>query len=128
MTTVDFYMSCVSVSRPCHLQGLAKTWPAFDKWAYKNQDDYSYLKKHLDSKKQKVTAFIDNEPLPDFNGFSFDDTYKQQIRYNDFLTQMSSNPNGAVMYQSSLTDALAQDIIRPPFYDNIGEFVRTELI
>lgn len=27
--TVDFYMSCVSASRPCRLEGMAKTWPAY---------------------------------------------------------------------------------------------------
>ena len=36
ITTVDFYSSCVSPSRPCMLHGLAKTWPAFTLWTYKN--------------------------------------------------------------------------------------------
>jgi hypothetical protein len=32
--TVDFYSTCVSLSRPCMLTGLAKTWPAYSKWDY----------------------------------------------------------------------------------------------
>jgi len=33
---VDFYSSCVSLNRPCVIPGMAKTWPAYQKWAYKN--------------------------------------------------------------------------------------------
>jgi len=32
--TQDFYTTCVSLSRPCLLTALAKTWPAFSKWDY----------------------------------------------------------------------------------------------
>ena len=32
--TQEFYTSCVSLSRPCLLSALAKTWPAFSKWDY----------------------------------------------------------------------------------------------
>jgi hypothetical protein len=31
---VDFYSSCVSLSRPCLLPSLAKVWPAYNSWAY----------------------------------------------------------------------------------------------
>jgi hypothetical protein len=34
--TVDFYSSCISLNRPCILPGMAKTWPAYEKWAYRN--------------------------------------------------------------------------------------------
>ena len=33
-STVDFYSSCVSLSRPCLFNGMAKTWPAYNKWQY----------------------------------------------------------------------------------------------
>lgn len=32
--TQDFYTTCVSLSRPCLLTALAKTWPAFSRWDY----------------------------------------------------------------------------------------------
>lgn len=32
VTSVDFYSSCVKMSRPCLLNGMAKAWPAFNKW------------------------------------------------------------------------------------------------
>ena len=35
-TQVDFYMSCVSVSKPCLFNGMAKEWLAYSKWSYKN--------------------------------------------------------------------------------------------
>jgi hypothetical protein len=42
VNTLDFYMGCVAVSRPCLLQGMSKTWPAFDKWAYRQSTDKQY--------------------------------------------------------------------------------------
>lgn len=51
-------MSCVSISRPCLLTGLAQTWPAFEKWAYKNKNSDTLLSKFDNF---KVKAYIDEE-------------------------------------------------------------------
>lgn len=96
VNTVDFYMSCVSPSRPCLLQGMAKTWPAFEKWAYKN-DGMTYLAAKIGAQTE-VDTFVDTEALPDFYGLSFDNTYAKRMNYGDFQNELSENPSGAVMH------------------------------
>ena len=44
VTSVVFYSSCVGVSRPCLLSGMAKEWPAFNKWQEKKAG-LTYLQK-----------------------------------------------------------------------------------
>lgn len=43
---VDFYSSCVSLSRPCLLPSMAKTWPAYTLWPYM-ENGYDYLSERL---------------------------------------------------------------------------------
>jgi len=39
VTQAEFYTSCVSLSRPCRLNGMSKTWPAFEQWSYEKGGD-----------------------------------------------------------------------------------------
>lgn len=53
---VDFYSTCVSHNKPCSIKGLAKTWPAYKKWAY-NDGGMDYLEKKL-GKETEVAVYI----------------------------------------------------------------------
>ena len=89
-------MTCVHLSSPCSLAGMARQWPAFDNWEYKNEG-HRYLLKSMDGKK-KIDAYIDEDPyVNDFEGISFDSTYYRQMQYNDFYSKMQTNPSGTVM-------------------------------
>jgi len=125
VTSVDFYMTCVQLSRPCSLPGMAKTWPAYESWNY-NNNGMEYLLTQY-GKKGTVTVYLDPEPFPDFEGISFDDSYKTQTTYQDFYVEMKENPQGSVMYLNGLGAKLKNDVILPTFYDNIGTFKRGEL-
>ncbi len=105
-------MSCVQVSRPCLLQSMAKTWPAFEKWGYKSTSETLVNT----FGKQLVNVYIDDEPLPDYQGISFDDTYSTQLKYDTFMQKMSLSASGAVMLETNIPDALRADIILPEFY------------
>lgn len=39
---------------------------------------------------------------------------------------MTNNPVGVVMRDSSISSTLIKDVIKPEFYDNLGEFVGME--
>lgn len=80
---VDFYSLCVSLSRPCLLPAHAKTWPAYNQWAYIN-DGYTVLSKQMNEK--KMTVFDDEDP--EMIDFTMDDTeyfgnsFKEQNKKN----------------------------------------------
>lgn len=65
---------------------MARTWPAYDKWRYKNDGLQSLVK--TISGKREVTAFVDAEPFPDFEGISFDGSYEKKMSYQEFLRTM----------------------------------------
>jgi hypothetical protein len=67
ISPVNFYSTCVTVNRPCLIQGMAKTWPAYERWSYhafKDSKNYYLLDKL--GKDFKTSAFIDREALTDF--------------------------------------------------------------
>lgn len=70
--------------------------------------------------------YIDEEPLPDYQGISFDDTYNTQMKYDEFMAKMSKTTSGAVMLETSIPDRLKADIVLPEFYPQ-GHLLRTEL-
>ena len=39
MQPQEFYSSCVALSRPCFLSGMARQWKAYNKWRY-SRDGY----------------------------------------------------------------------------------------
>jgi hypothetical protein len=37
---------CVRINKPCKFEGLAKTWPAFEKWKF-GENAYEYLREKI---------------------------------------------------------------------------------
>lgn len=76
---------------------MSKTWPAYEKWSYRKSTPKSYYLQDQITKGAQVTAYVDKEALPDFEGLTFDDTYAKQMKYGEFLLEMNNNANGAAM-------------------------------
>jgi hypothetical protein len=53
LDTINFYTTCVSHNKPCTLQGMARTWPAYKRWWYAN-GGMEYLAKKIGSDKVRV--------------------------------------------------------------------------
>lgn len=62
-----FYTQCVSYSRTCKLNDVAKSWPAYNNWRYEI-DGYSYLKGAM--RDTSVTVYADDEATNDEENFS----------------------------------------------------------
>ncbi len=72
---VNFYSSCISLSRPCTLYGMAKTWPASKKWSYLNGGT-EYLAKKLNDTEVQVFENDDPHIHPERHiGYSFRKDY-----------------------------------------------------
>lgn len=128
---VDFYSTYVSRSRPAFLAGLAKSWPAFEKWRYKN-DGHFYLSKLLGD--TNVNVFLHGNPPTERNddqvyqGFNFNMEFANRMPYSrQAVKEVYKNAVGATIRDSSLSTLLERDIIKPQFYDTIAEFSAIEL-
>jgi len=88
VTSVDFYSSCVGMSRPCLLAGMAKTWPAFNKWQYHKAGN-SYLSKKIGD--SFVTVFKEENPHIDssdlYQGYSFNKNDVYDVAYSPNFLQ-----------------------------------------
>jgi hypothetical protein len=124
LTQVDFYMNCVSLNRPCSLPGLAKSWPAFSAWDYKNNGNKYLMEKF---KGEHVPVFLDDKPFGDYEGISFDETLRKELAYKDFYNHMQGNPMGTTMLNARLPAALKKDLLLPEFYKNLAEFKGFEM-
>merc|ERR1712166_668884 len=128
--TVDFYSSCVSLNRPCFIPGMAKTWPAYEKWSYKNGGT-EYLADKLQN--HPVRVFYDNDPKIDTEsneGYSFDkDDLKIMQFRKEFLPMMSKMSVGCTMNARShtMSDKLKDDITLPAFYSDLADLVGIEI-
>ena len=52
----QFIDDCIRINKPCKFEGLAKSWPAYEKWKSRD-NDYKYLEEKL--KDQQVEVYID---------------------------------------------------------------------
>jgi hypothetical protein len=53
---------CVRINKPCKFEGLAKPWPAYEKWRFTTDDGYSYLQSIFgDSNQVEVYLDLDAE-------------------------------------------------------------------
>ena len=109
----------MSYSRPCQLQNVVRSWPAFEKWRY-NVDGYGYLTKLFGN--YETTVFIDEDATSneeDFSSFTFKpETSVIKNFAPDFLRAMSEKALGMSMRDSSthLRQVINEDIIYPEFY------------
>lgn len=73
--SVDFMASCVSLNRPCLINGLSKTWPAYNNWSYDSKVGSKYLADKIG--KTPVRVYVDPEPSIDSSSIetSFEDPW-----------------------------------------------------
>lgn len=57
---------CLRINKPCKFESLAKTWPAYEKWTFNQDNGYEYLADKF--KDQQVEVFIDMETDEDNYG------------------------------------------------------------
>ena len=84
MNTLPFMADCLRINKPCKFEGMAKTWPAYEKWRFVNGGS-SYLKDALQG--EQVTVFIDMDPEIDVSqvsGNSFLPDTEQKMKYSEF--------------------------------------------
>ena len=63
-----------------------------------------------------------------YQGFSFNPDHTKYLPYSKiFLQEMSKTAVGVSLRDTSLTSKLVDDIIKPKFYDTIGDFEALEL-
>jgi len=130
LDTVNFYSTCISHNKPCALYGMAKTWPAWKNWSYK-EGGMEYLAKKFGDEKVRVFVNEDEHIHPESNvGYSFDKLDAKTMGFNEFLPLMSEKKTGASLRDRSkrVRDILGSDITYPPFYNDIGELSGVEFM
>ena len=135
---MQFQASCVALSRPCLLKGMAYSWPALSKWTYLS-NGYTYLESDEVLGKASLNVFkavgVSDDDEREHKGNSFPIKNYKATNYKAWLKQMSDSP-----FQHALRhefedntplkkeySSLMQDVILPDFYDNYHAFKSVEL-
>jgi hypothetical protein len=128
MNTLPFMADCLRINKPCKFEGMAKTWPAYEKWRFINGGS-SYLKSTLE---EQVTVFIDMDPeinIGEVSGNSFLPDTSQKMKYSEFQEKMSSVAVGVAMKDStSGLHLLKGDIAEPVFFTEISELAGVDIM
>ena len=103
---------------------MAKGWPAYASWDYKNKGNEYLLGKF---NREHVSVFLDETPFGDYEGISFDVTLKKDLTYKDFYNHMQANPMGTTLLTTNLPKPLRKDLLQPEFYKNVAEFIGFEM-
>lgn len=123
---------CLRINKPCKFEGLAKNWPAYEKWKF-GDNGYDYLKEKFD--KQQIAVYVDMEQN---DGYYFSrlalDSFKEDkmtlMRYDEFLNKMSKNAYGVTMKEADARtyDKLKEDVVNPTFLQDISDFYKLEIM
>lgn len=93
ITSNQFMDDCLKISKPCKFEGLAMSWPGYDKWKYNlplSEEDsipYSVLEEQIGSGKL-VEVYVDLDPDATFDSTplsSFKTSTLTKMRYKEFL-------------------------------------------
>jgi len=57
ITSNQFVDDCLRINKPCKFEGLAKNWPAYEKWKYDGINNYKYLSDKFGS--SQVSVIVD---------------------------------------------------------------------
>ena len=118
-TTIEFFSDCVRIGRPCHFVGMAKYWPASQKWKTAN-GGADYLKnKFGDSPLDTFIGSANNEAIYANRKYSFRNDYHQEMTYSDFLSAHEKKPleTSMKLIGSAFSKILEEDIVKPTFFN-----------
>lgn len=112
---VDFYSSCVSKNRPCLLEGMSSTWPAFERWQYKNggqktltDDIGDRLVDVFFTENKRGIDLDDNEHMDMGFGHSFHPESVQKLAYaSEFVPRLTKSEVGGI----TMRDLQMKDVI-----------------
>ena len=104
---------------------MAKTWPAYSKWQYKNNGD-EYLQSIFGQRLVQNFPPIDDEWVTDSDfyeiiSFATRDTISSnKLTYSEFLQEMNENDSATKTF--FVDSELDSDILKPQFFDSIAEY------
>lgn len=130
ITSNQFIDDCVRINKPCKFEGLAKTWPAFEKWRFSN-NPYTHLASLLSD--QQVQVHMDLDPSPNLGtlpGNSFKHSTLTKMKYSDFLRKMSEVQVGVTLRdeEEAVYKKLLPEITIPQFWSEINDLSGVTLI
>jgi len=128
-----FFSQCVRINKPCHLVGMAKSWPMYKEW-HSLQHGYN-IKLGLDTIGADTMVTIYKQPANinryATNVYSFPEAYKKEVTYKKFLDMYEKEdfPSQVVMRTSAgMAEKLMSVIKMPTFYSNIAELEGIEIM
>ena len=68
----QFMDDCIRINKPCKFGNLSRTWPAFEKWRYTEDDEYSYLQRRLSDLTLKVYVDEQDQTKTNISRFQYD--------------------------------------------------------
>lgn len=113
-STQEFFSDCVRLNRPCVIQSLANSWPAYTKWNTKHGGK-TYLKEKLTGRNFKyyqTESF--NSKLIENKRYHFNAKYSSNKTYSDFLDSHDQKPDYTA-FKDSVLEVLKDDVEVPDF-------------